>query len=252
MGTAYTDSMRPLLRTVLLGIDGCRGGWVIARWDPPRRRPTIELVASFRPVVEAVRRGALACVDMPIGLSDGPRACDAAARRLLGSPRSSSVFTPPCRAALQATTATERRRINLRRTGRSLSEQALGIADRIRDVDRLVTPRLQLRLRECHPEVAFATLSGRGTGLRSRKKSSAGRRERLRLLPPPFREAFAAFLAGGPAEPAPPGVRAAPDDVLDALACLAAAHRVARGRAIVLPHGRVERDARGLRMEIVA
>ena len=42
------------------------------------------------------------------------------------------------------------------------------------------------------------------------------------------------------------------DDVVDAVACLVAARRTALGHAIALPAGRVERDRRGLRMEITA
>jgi predicted RNase H-like nuclease len=46
--------------------------------------------------------------------------------------------------------------------------------------------------------------------------------------------------------------RVARDDVIDAVACLVAARRIALGKAVVLPAGAVVRDARGLRMEIVA
>ena len=46
--------------------------------------------------------------------------------------------------------------------------------------------------------------------------------------------------------------RVARDDVIDAVACLVAAQRIALGKAIVLPDGIIERDDRGLRMEIVA
>ena len=42
------------------------------------------------------------------------------------------------------------------------------------------------------------------------------------------------------------------DDVVDAVACLVAAQRIALGKALVLPDSVVEYDARGLRMEIVA
>lgn len=42
------------------------------------------------------------------------------------------------------------------------------------------------------------------------------------------------------------------DDIVDALAWLATAQRVARGEARVFPSGEVTTDERGLRMEIVA
>jgi hypothetical protein len=40
--------------------------------------------------------------------------------------------------------------------------------------------------------------------------------------------------------------------VVDAVACLVAARRIAEGKARVLPGGGVEHDSRWLRMEIVA
>jgi hypothetical protein len=42
------------------------------------------------------------------------------------------------------------------------------------------------------------------------------------------------------------------DDAIDAAACLTTAARVRDGLAVVLPSDQVERDRRGLRMEIVA
>jgi predicted RNase H-like nuclease len=90
--------------------------------EPPVRFPSFEAVlASAAEVI---------CVDIPVGLLDGPgqRPCDTAARRLLGRPRASSVFPPPCRPALTAgdyETACEQ---NFRVCGRRISRQAYNIA----------------------------------------------------------------------------------------------------------------------------
>lgn len=48
------------------------------------------------------------------------------------------------------------------------------------------------------------------------------------------------------------GAGADRDDIVDALACLVTAHRIAGGTATTLPHGRVPTDSRGLRMEMLA
>ena len=89
-------------------------------------------------------------------------------------------------------------------------------------------------------------LSGRGRGLVEPKRTEAGERLRLRLLrrvAPRFDlDAVRAALGLS---------RIARDDVIDAVACLVAAARIAKGDARVLPDGAVFRDARGLRMEIV-
>jgi predicted RNase H-like nuclease len=110
-----------------------------------------------------------------------------------------------------------------------------------------MTPARQAFVREVHPELVFALASGRPHGLAEPKRTAAGERVRLRLLrrvTPRFDPA-AVRARLGPA-------MVARDDVVDAVACLVAARRIAEGRALVLPAGGVERDTRGLRMEIVA
>lgn len=162
---------------------------------------------------------------------------------MLGSPRASSVFTPPCRAALGGTTAEEIRSLNIRATGRSLSAQALGIIPKIREVDLELDPDLQAFVREVHPEVIFAMLRSTGAGVAAPKKSVEGRGARLALLPPNYsRVALSATFRRSIAEP---------DDVVDALAALTVALRAADGQARSLPTGAKERDERGLLMEMV-
>lgn len=119
---------------------------------------------------------------------------------------------------------------------------------KIREVDAAMTPALQARVREAHPEVTSALLSGRRTGLAHGKKTAAGASERRGLL----RAALAHDLDVAGIRARLGRSRVLPDDVLDAAACLATARRILEGRAQVLPEGTGERDARGLRMEIVA
>jgi len=91
----------------------------------------------------------LACIgiDIPIGLLNGSRACDKAARKLLGQPRGTSVFAAPCRAALSATTHREASQINREETGRGLSQQAFGIISKIKQVDDAITSDCQMLAR---------------------------------------------------------------------------------------------------------
>jgi predicted RNase H-like nuclease len=225
-------------------VDGCRAGWLVASATSPARAPTFEIVATFPEVVRRIlEAGGVGAIDVPIGLVEGARRCDREARRLLGRFRASSVFTPPCRGALAATGRARIRALNVAATGRSLSEQALGITGKIREVDLAMTPALQARVREVHPEVVFAARSGTGAGLAASKKTAEGRSARLSLLPPAWADAARAVAFRRK--------DSAPDDVVDALAALAAALRIASGRARRLPEGPEERDRRGLVMEIV-
>lgn len=227
-----------------LGVDGCRGGWIAAVAPNLGATPEFWLAPTFAALLRrADAGGRIICIDVPIGLSDRSRACDAEARRLLGPRRACSVFTPPSRAALAGRGAAERRALNVRATGRSLSEQALGILPKIREVDAAMTPALQARVKEVHPELVFAAAGG--GGLADGKRTGKGRAARLALLP-------RAFARAAPTRERRPWLakEVALDDYVDALAALVAALRIARGAGRRLPAGRDERDERGLAMEI--
>lgn len=65
------------------GVDGCKAGWVWFKlYDSGRTESDlVDLPAILRKRPDGLN--ALA-IDIPIGMLDGPRACDVAARRLLG------------------------------------------------------------------------------------------------------------------------------------------------------------------------
>jgi len=232
----------------LIGIDGCRGGWVVAASDQSFSIVSFAVVDDLEPQISLGERGAgVIAIDIPIGLGDsGPRVCDLEARRLLGRPRASSVFPAPCRAALAATTYRRACGLSRRALGVALSLECFNILPKIRQVDALMTPARQAFVREVHPELVFALLAGRGRGLVEPKRTAEGERLRLRLL-----RKIVPRLDPGAVRARLGLARVARDDVIDAVACLVAARRIAKGEALVLPQGAVFRDARGLRMEVV-
>jgi predicted RNase H-like nuclease len=111
----------------LMGIDGCRGGWLVAASDTALSALRFSVVEDLEPLIAgAERSGALMAIDMPIGLADGgPRTCDLEARRMLGRPRGSSVFPAPCRAAPAA--APRRACVLSRRAGRGAVDRGFNI-----------------------------------------------------------------------------------------------------------------------------
>lgn len=231
-------------RAPCIGVDGCRGGWLAALDDPDEAGlPRLALFRTFSALLEAAPEDALIAVDMPLGLPAtrivGGRRCDRAARKLLG-PRRSSVFSPPARDVLDATTFDEVR-------GRGLTIQAFNLLPRIRELDRAVDPELQGRVFEAHPELAFSALAG--APMAHPKRTQRGRQRRLAELSRVWGQGVAAH-----AHVAKHGFKrslVAPDDVLDAWALVLTARRRARGDARRLPEGSdSDLDPRGLRMEI--
>ncbi len=237
------------------GVDGCRGGWCVAMavqketMSPRGRRPRLTLlnlfvVDDFAAVISTTQHCEMVCVDIPIGLSNGPqpRRCDRQARKLLGRPRAASVFFVPPRQCLAADDYETASQICLRQGGRKLSTQSFALLKKIRQVDRLMTPFLQKRLRETHPELCFRALNG-NQPVKYNKKTVAGCQLRLKLL-----QTVIANVPKVLARTPPSGW--AVDDALDAIVAAWAAAQMLAGRARSLPED-PPLDARKLAMEIV-
>src|SRR4051812_13232699 len=116
----------------LIGVDGCRAGWVVAVSDQSLRTPEFGIAPSFQALRDALYGvRAVIGIDIPIGLpaggalNDGTRRADGAARAFLGGRRRSSVFSAPCRATLQATSYREACELEIRArgVGKGLSQQ---------------------------------------------------------------------------------------------------------------------------------
>ena len=219
----------------VLGVDGWRGAWVGAllsgRSVELRALPDVAAVLAV-PDVDVI------AVDMPIGLSDdGARACDVAARRLLGA-AGSSVFPTPVRAVLATDDYAEARALSRAATDppRAPSAQAFQLVKAIRALDdALGEPPLD-HVVEVHPELAFRALD---PAVRDRKGSARGTVQRLRALRAVMdvEEALAAAPTGVPVV-----------DALDACAAAWSARRLADGLGECVGDGRT--DARGRPMRI--
>jgi predicted RNase H-like nuclease len=175
---------------------------------------------------------------MPIGLPAhiGPqgRGPERAVRPLLGA-RQSSVFAVPSRPAVYAPDFGAACRLALETSDppRKVSKQLFMIAPKIREVDETLrgTPALTRRVFEVHPEVAFWRLNGNRALHEPKKIKGSPYGPGLAL-----RRALLAGdgFSGAVTEQSAP-VGAAPDDLLDALACAAIARRILAGRATPFP-----------------
>ncbi len=224
------------------GVDGCKGGWLIVRVDATARLRILDISVSttFQDLVDSTADCAAVAIDVPIGLPDAaPRQADILARQAIG-PRRSSVFPAPMRATLDADEYEEACALSERACGRRLSKQTFAILPKIREADGQMTPALQGRVAEVHPEVSFWALNGRRT-LEFWKRKPQGAEERLRILAPAFEDSISALAA-----PKGSGL----DDLYDACAAAWTAGRIASGTEERLPPD-PDLDSTGLRMEIV-
>lgn len=236
------------------GVDGCPAGWlvVLCPLDVPGEARAL-VVPRFAEVLSIEPKLSLVAVDMPIGLPErvttGGRDADIGARANLGA-RQSAVFAVPSRAAVMKHDYREACEAALATSDppRKVSKQCFYLFAKMREIDALMSPALQERVREIHPELAFWALNGeRSLDLPKKVKSrphAPGLELRRGLLAaagydPRFLENKHGIKASA----------AGPDDLLDAAACAWSAARIVNGCGRRFPHT-PPLDANGLRMEI--
>ena len=212
--------------TAVLGVDGCKAGWVGALL----RCTTYDVLVAtdIAGLVDAARQLApglaVVAIDIPIGLPDDrPRTTDVLARSQLPVGRKSSVFPTPSRAAVEHTTHSEASTANREAVGVGLSVQAFHLGPKILDVDRYVALDPPVPVIEVHPEVTFAEIDPASVvPSKTTPDGHAARRGALSAvgLEPPTHQRGQGYAA---------------DDLLDACAVAWTAARYAAGAAYSLP-----------------
>ena len=238
----------------VVGVDGCPDGWlaVVYEGDTFARACTHE---DFGSVWETHGSAETVLVDVPIGLreaSNEKRPCDDAARAVLG-PRSSSVFPPPVRDAVDKDSYADAKAVQEARTDGSLGVQSWHICPKIRQVDRLLretAPEARGIVREAHPEVCFWALAGeRPMAYSKTGQPAAAFWERVAVL----EDIDDAILDDVQAAGTDLGGGVSMDDLLDAVALAVTASHLT-GPLRTLPpadSAAAERDPAGLPMEMV-
>lgn len=235
--------------TAVAGACGGRNGWVITRRELDGGSISLRHLKVLSELVKEKDAPKYICIAIPIGLLEkaapGGRQCEREGRKLLGYPRSACIFSPPVRQAIKAKTFEEVQEIN-----RSTSEhkvgvgrQSFGMLPRIREVDSIMTPKLQKQVRECHPEISFFQMNGE-VALNSFKAALLGQRERQQLLEYQWNTGLGHLMNSL----RPALINAS--EILESMAACWTAERVAKKEAFVLPAKR-QKDSKGLVMEIV-
>lgn len=226
---AKLDRKRSRASLLVVGVDGCQGGWVAVALAGGAFHSAF-FHAGVSGILERYPAARTVGVDIPIGLERGRfRGVDAVARKRLGG-RASTLFETPPKEVVEEADFAAANRLCRTLTGKGCSRQSHGLRERILEVRPIA--RRDRRVAEVHPELSFLAMAG-GRSL-PRKKTWAGAAERRRLLEEEGIEL--------PADIGSPGLHVPVDDVLDAAAAAWTAHRVATGRAErVAP----ERRARG-------
>lgn len=228
----------------LAGVEPCPGGWLLAagRLQGITLFPEDPIVfATFAEILDQRPAYEILALHCPVGLLDEPRdggrACERAARRLLGWPRMAAVVPSPLRPALAARTWKQAVKLN----GGGMSPVTWALLDHVAELNSEMQPYRQRQVSEVHPELAFYELNG-SAPLPLPKHHTEGRRLREELLAAKFRGVERILQAKLP------GVSR--EHLVDVAADLWTARRIAARSLHRLPDT-PEWDANGLRMEIV-
>jgi predicted RNase H-like nuclease len=225
------------------GADGGPAGWLAVFRSIDGREHRAEIVKSLADVFTAAEQPKIVAVDIPIGLLNisqrGGRPADRACRTILGPHRQSSIFAPPCRAALQAVSFAQACELEQANSApaKKMSRQTFNILPKIREADAIAL-RFAGSIFECHPEVSFWAMNARQP-MRLPKKvsrqknpdgvSESGLRERRQLLlQSGYSDEFLATRLGTAKD-------CAADDFVDACAAAWTAERILKGKAVRFP-----------------
>ena len=230
---------------MLAGVDGCRGGWLVvmsSSW-PCKQTPIALICRDFETVLKITKDCSHLCIDIPIGLPSGAevRGCDKTAQSLLGAKRNSCVFLAPPRECLKAGCPTDFQKLHQVERNKGAGLPVWGILEKIREVDELMTPELQRRVLEYHPELAWWRAAG--TVLESKHKT-AGIAQRQKILNASVPDVDVLLLWISRL-----GRAAKIDDLFDALIGLSVAERAKNNCACLVPN-KPELDDHGLSMQM--
>lgn len=230
----------------VLGVDGCRGGWLVCSLSEDGG-VAFAVLPDLASVCRAYPGVSLILADVPIGLPEaGVRDCDMRAKGLLGRYNSRVFLTPP-RGVFVAPSYETANPLCRELSDRGLMKQMWAIMPGIREVDTTLRGAGGILgvVRECHPEICFWGLSGSVIG--ANKKTEDGAAARMAVLSR-FVDGVEGAVSGAMGRF--PRSAVACDDVIDALVCAVAAAGVWDGSLRTLPED-PERDGHGLAMEMV-
>lgn len=162
-----------------IGIDGCRGGWIIA-WLKDEQHAEIFLVESLHPFLEKAPKQAVILIDMILYKDNeiAPRPFDQLAKSQLGKWHS-RVFPAPPKVALKGKNYLAACSLSFYQSGKKISKQCYNLFPKIREANHPSIPAKKLI--EYHPEIAFKQLN-KNAAIEASKKTEQGQILRKKVI----------------------------------------------------------------------
>lgn len=231
-------------RGLCLGIDGCKGGWIVAAIN--NGKLSIDKLNTFSSIINKYPEYDELLIDMVLGLPSHKEHIrpDGYGRKIIKE-RSSTIFPVPCRQAVYAENIAKAYDENVRVLGKKFTPLTVGIIPKMLEIDRFLQENTQYKniVKESHPEVCFARLHG--STVMSKKSTEEGMEERISILskclPTIDRNEIVVTAKR---------FRCNVDDILDAICLAVTANLVMQGKYEVIPEEPM-RDETGILMQMV-
>lgn len=223
----------------MIGIDGCKQGFMIARLKESNLTFSIE-----SDLTSLLNENDLILIDVPLGC---PNSLDEIRPEPMIRPylkkRASSVFNVPALQCFTSNQYDEVNKINKLILNKGLSRQSFGIMPIIRKVNDFILNYPQLNIHESHPELVFTWL--KGDICTYSKHTDEGIQERVEILTsnlPLTRNSLTKALLTYS--------KSYHQDIVDSCALLVCAHLMDERGCITIPEY-PQRNSQGIEMKIM-
>ncbi len=238
------SSKSPNINHKVVGVDGCRAGWVAFTIDSSGH--SLKIYNSIEMLCRENADAELMIIDMPIGLPEigNDIRPEIGARKILGK-KASSIFNCPCRQAVYKDSYKEANEMNKNVLGKGLSQQSYAICPKIREIDKFLkdNEKYKNKLIESHPEICFAKFNG--TPIFENKKTPEGIKKRISVLSEYYKEIEEIVYESNISKK-----EAQIDDILDAICLAVVARNGQKGELKTIP-AEPQKDNCGFLMQMV-
>ena len=166
----------------VIGIDGCRVGWIIAKVDD-KKSLSFHIVKNLND--DYLKQSNLSCIgiDIPLQLTHtGKRLAEIEARVLLKK-RACTIFSPPTLNALRAKNYIDACEVNFKECGKRISKQSWNLFPKIIEAHKFLENNSisKLEVFEVHPELSFMAMNDMNL-VEASKKTETGKEIRIKLI----------------------------------------------------------------------
>ena len=216
--------------STVIGIDGCRSGWITTK-ILENQSIIFHIIKNLDDDYLKQSNLSHIGIDIPLKLADsGKRPAETEARILLKK-RACTIFSPPTLNALRAENYIDACEVNFKDCGKRISKQSWNLFPKIKEAQKFLEKNLisKSKVFEVHPELSFMAMNDMNL-IEVSKKTDIGKEIRIKLL-----QKFFPRFSFQSVRNKYKKIQVLDDDILDSLAVLWSTQRIVDNIAQFVP-----------------